>query len=61
MYHCHTKIYLIGPSGRKFLPTLKAMPPLNGFSHEFRQTEIPDVSLISQANLILADWQSLPP
>lgn len=60
MYHCQTKIYLIGQQGQIFMPLLKAIPPLTGFSHDFWQTDLPDNSLISQANLILADWQSLP-
>ncbi len=60
MYQCQTKIYLIGKSAQQLLPALRQQPALPAFSHEFWQTELCDLSLIPQADLILSDRQSLP-
>lgn len=56
MYHCHTQFYLIG-SQRELFNTIRDMSPLESFSHEFLESDIPEESLAAKADVILMDLQ----
>ena len=56
MYHCHVRFYLIG-SQSNLWDIIKAMPPLEHFSHEFQVSSKPDSDLAAKADVILADLQ----
>ena len=58
MYHCHIHFYLAGRQGRIF-DIIKEMPPLEHFTHEFFESEKPDLALVSKADVILADLQGM--
>ncbi len=58
MYHCHIHFYLTGHSCSAF-EIIKEMPPLEHFTHEFSESEIPDRELASKADVILVDLQGL--
>ena len=54
MYHCHLRFYFLSHRSELFTP-LKEMPPLEAFTHEFRESEKPERDLAAKADLILAD------
>lgn len=54
MYHCHIRFYLAGSSCKAF-ETIKEMPPLPYFTHEFLQSSCPESALTQEADVILAD------
>ncbi len=54
MYHCHLHIYLMGKSGEVF-ETMKRMPPLAHFTHEFSESDKPDGKMAASADVIFAD------
>jgi len=58
MYHCLTHFYLVGlePGAAE---TLKRMPALENFTHQFAESGQPDPSLAAQADVILADLRQL--
>ena len=58
MYHCHIHFYLTGHSCSAF-EIIKEMPPLEHFTHEFSESEIPDRELASKADVILVDLQGM--
>ncbi len=58
MYHCHIHFYLTGHSCSAF-EIIKEMPPLQHFTHEFSESEIPDRELASKADVILVDLQGM--
>ncbi len=58
MYHCHTQLYFIGGEEALFAP-LRAMPPLEYFTHSFRESREPEEEPAAGADLILADLRSL--
>ena len=58
MYHCHTQLYFIGGEEALFAP-LRAMPPLEYFTHSFRESREPEEESAAGADLILADLRSL--
>ena len=58
MYHCHTQLYFIGGEEALFAP-LRAMPPLEYFTHSFRESREPEEKPAAGADLILADLRSL--
>ncbi len=58
MYHCHIHFYLTGHSCSAF-EVIKEMPPLQHFTHEFSESEIPDRELASKADVILVDLQGM--
>ena len=60
MYHCHLRIYLIGCQPGT-IEVIKAVPPLEQFSHTFSESARPDGALADQADLILADVRALDP
>jgi len=58
MYHCLTHFYLVGLE-RGAAETLKKMPPLDNFTHQFTESGRPAPSLAGQADVILADLRQL--
>ena len=58
MYHCHMRLYLIGREETLFAP-LRAMPPLEFFTHEFIDSREPAEDLCAKADLILADLRGV--
>lgn len=38
MYHCYTRFYLLGSQSQVF-KTIKEMPPLEHFTHEFYESD----------------------
>ena len=54
MYHCHVQFYLLGRDKALF-DTIRAMPPLEHFSHAFSESAQPDAALCAAADVILAD------
>ncbi len=57
MYHCCIHFYLIGDSVHKdnLFETMKKMPPLEHFSHEFFEGGSPEASLAAKAEAIFVD------
>ncbi|MCM1262821.1 MAG: ATP-binding protein [Butyrivibrio sp.] len=53
MYHCHIQFYLVG-SQRSAFEIIKKMQPLEHFTHEFTQSDIPEKKLTAGADVILA-------
>lgn len=58
MYHCHVQFYLIG-SQSNLWDIIKAMPPLEHFSHEFQISSKPDSAMAAKADVILADLHGI--
>ena len=58
MYHCHTRFYFTGHD-RNVLDVFRAMPPLDGFTHEFFESPEPEASLAAGADVILADLRGM--
>lgn len=56
MYHCNTKFYLIGEQNH-ILRSLKKIPPLPHFTHEFVESDMPDAKLAEQADVIVIDLE----
>jgi len=54
MYHCNLHFYLMGQQGR-FFDILKETPPLERFAYSFTESRLPETSLASEADVILAD------
>ncbi len=54
MYHCHTHFYLVGCQCKEF-EVIKGMSPLDHFTHDFSESDRPEKSLASEADVILAD------
>ena len=54
MYHCHIRFYLVGRD-RALFDAVRAMPPLEHFSHSFTESGSPDAALCNQADVIIAD------
>ncbi|WP_295741228.1 PAS domain-containing hybrid sensor histidine kinase/response regulator [uncultured Oscillibacter sp.] len=58
MYHCHLHFYCL--SHRQELPdAVRAIPPLEHFTHTVSQSSQPDKALAAQADVILADLREL--
>ncbi|MCI9121539.1 MAG: response regulator [Oscillibacter sp.] len=53
MYHCHVRFYLAGLS-RPLAEEIKAMPPLDRFTHSFVQSEGLEAELAAAADVIIA-------
>ena len=53
MYHCHLQLYLVGVP-QEMAQVLKAMPPLERFTHHFLENAAPRRELAAQADWILA-------
>ena len=54
MYHCRIQFYLLGEEPGVFAP-IKAISPLDGFTHDFMESGGPDSGLCARADVILAD------
>ncbi len=54
MYHCHVHFYLIG-RGDGIFQVIKGMEPLLSITHEFWESDEPDMALAARADVILAD------
>ena len=52
MYHCRIQFYLIGRQCRTF-EIIKEVLPLEQFTHEFMQSDIPEEALTEKADVIL--------
>jgi len=57
MYHCHLNVYCLGR--QDLFEPLKAVPPLEAFTHEFAFSDSPDPILADQADVLLADLRDL--
>ncbi|MDE6749718.1 MAG: PAS domain S-box protein [Lachnospiraceae bacterium] len=53
MYHCHIHFYLVGGQCSAF-EEIKKMPPLEHFTHEFMESDVPAETLTANADVILA-------
>ena len=53
MYHCHIHFYLVGCRCSAF-EEIKKMPPLERFTHEFMESDVPAETLTADADVILA-------
>ena len=60
MYHCHVKFYLLGRD-RALFDAVRAMPPLERFSHAFDQSGTFDAALCSRADVVVADVRGTDP
>ena len=54
MYRCHILFYLAGEMCRAF-EQIKALTPLEFFTHEFLESAAPEVELSSGADVIFAN------
>ena len=54
MYHCHVTFYLLGRDKALF-DAVRAMPPLERFTHAFTESEEPDDALCAKADVVVAD------
>ena len=59
MYHCRLRFYLTGRR-RDWADIIKSMPPLEAFTHEFLESDVPEAALAAQADVVIADMRDLP-
>lgn len=57
MHHCHIQFYFAGQQCRVF-SVIKEMSPLKHFTHKFSESNIPNKTLASQADVILANLEN---
>ncbi len=58
MYHCHMCFYLIGRKSSLF-ETIKEMPALEAFTHEFFESDTLRRELVKKADVIIADLRDV--
>ncbi len=58
MYHCHIHFYLTGHR-RELFDAVKGMAPLEHFTHEFSESDIPEKDLLARGDVILANLQGM--
>lgn len=58
MYHCHINFFFLG-SQRKLFKQIEKMTPLEHFTHEYFESRIPYETMISKADVIIADMQNM--
>lgn len=58
MYHCHILFYFVGRDKQLF-ELLKAIPPLENFTHEFTQSQTPEKEFAVNADVIIADVREM--
>ncbi len=58
MYHCHINFFFLG-NQRKLFKILEGMPPLEHFTHEYFESKTPYESMISKADVIIADLEKM--
>lgn len=56
MYRCHLHFYLTGQQCRAF-EVIKKMSPLEHFTHEFSESDMPEESAAAKADVVLANLQ----
>lgn len=56
MYRCHLHFYLTGQQCRAF-EVIKKMSPLEHFTHEFSENDMPEESVAAKADVLLANLQ----
>lgn len=61
MYHCDLHIYLLSDSTNKdnLFETMKKMPPLEHFSHDFSEGSNPEAALAGRATAIFVDLRHM--
>ncbi len=58
MYYCQLHVYCLGRRQELF-DAVRAIPPLEHFTHTFSKSDAPDPALAAQADVILADLREL--
>ena len=58
MYRCHLYFYYIGRQ-RDLLETIAQMEPMEHFTHTFWASDLPEQTMVAQADVILADLRDL--
>lgn len=58
MYHCHVHFYFIGHQHR-IMDVIKEMSPLDNFTHEFSEGDVPEAEMAAKADVIFADLQNM--
>lgn len=58
MYHCHLHFYLTGQQCKAF-ETIKEMSPLEHFTHEFSESNMPEKAMAANADVILANLHGM--
>ncbi|MDE7273190.1 MAG: response regulator [Lachnospiraceae bacterium] len=58
MYHCHINFFFLG-SKRKLFQIIENIAPLEHFAHEFFESKIPYETMISKADVIIADLHDM--
>ena len=58
MYHCHIHFYLTGHR-RELFDAVKGMAPLEHFTHEFSESDIPEKDLLARGDVIIANLQGM--
>ena len=58
MYHCHINFFFLG-NQRKLFKVLEGIPPLEHFTHEYFESKTPYESMISKADVIIADLENM--
>lgn len=58
MYHCHLHFYLIGKQCKVF-ETIKEMSPLAYFTHAFSESNMPEETITTKADVILVNLHNM--
>lgn len=58
MYHCHINFFFLGGQRRLF-QLLEEMPPLEHFTHDYFESRMPYETMISKADVIIADLNDM--
>lgn len=58
MYHCHVHFYFIGHQHR-IMDVVKEMSPLDNFTHEFSEGDVPEAEMAAKADVIFAGLQNM--
>ena len=54
MYHCYTRFYLLG-SQSQFFKTIKEIPPLEHFTHEFYESDQIEEIIFYKSDVVIID------
>ncbi|MDE6984949.1 MAG: hypothetical protein K2O99_10540, partial [Lachnospiraceae bacterium] len=58
MYHCHINFFFLG-SQRRLFKLIEDMPPLEHFTHEYFESKMPYETMISKADVIIANLHDM--
>ncbi|MDE6620835.1 MAG: response regulator [Lachnospiraceae bacterium] len=58
MYHCHINFFFLG-SKRRLFQIIENIAPLEHFTHEFFESKMPYETMISKADVIIADLHDM--